>query len=95
MEVNSLLNVASITIRLLLSGTCMPAVQSTAAQQQGSPDSFPKRTPHDSGAIQPKGTEELQGNLQAALARTMTRSIALYFSRPVRLFRPTKGTQIV
>ncbi|KIY64884.1 hypothetical protein CYLTODRAFT_380285 [Cylindrobasidium torrendii FP15055 ss-10] len=30
------------------------------------------------------------GNLQAALARTATRSIALYFSRPVRLFRPSK-----
>ncbi|PFH50081.1 hypothetical protein AMATHDRAFT_4326 [Amanita thiersii Skay4041] len=30
------------------------------------------------------------GNLQAALARTVTRGIALYFSRPVRLFRPSK-----
>ncbi|KAK0502643.1 hypothetical protein EDD18DRAFT_1134283 [Armillaria luteobubalina] len=33
---------------------------------------------------------EPQGNLQAALARTATRSLALYFSRPVRLFRPAK-----
>ncbi|CCL99327.1 uncharacterized protein FIBRA_01345 [Fibroporia radiculosa] len=32
-----------------------------------------------------------QGNsLYAALARTATRSLALYFSRPVRLFRPSK-----
>ncbi|KAH7909254.1 hypothetical protein BJ138DRAFT_1155713 [Hygrophoropsis aurantiaca] len=35
--------------------------------------------------------QEQQGSsLQAALARTATRSIALYFSRPVRLFRPSK-----
>ncbi|KAG1748979.1 uncharacterized protein EDB91DRAFT_1235527 [Suillus paluster] len=34
---------------------------------------------------------EQQGNpLYAALARTTTRGVALYFSRPVRLFRPTK-----
>ncbi|KAJ6547060.1 hypothetical protein B0H19DRAFT_1163797 [Mycena capillaripes] len=31
-----------------------------------------------------------QGSLQAALARTATRALALYFSRPVRLFRPSK-----
>ncbi|KAF8636639.1 hypothetical protein AX17_003447 [Amanita inopinata Kibby_2008] len=30
------------------------------------------------------------GNIQAALARTLSRSITLYFSRPVRLFRPSK-----
>ncbi|KAF8797897.1 hypothetical protein BYT27DRAFT_7203583 [Phlegmacium glaucopus] len=29
-------------------------------------------------------------NIQAAIARTAARSIALYFSRPVRLFRPAK-----
>ncbi|PBK83727.1 hypothetical protein ARMGADRAFT_667164 [Armillaria gallica] len=34
--------------------------------------------------------KEPLGNLQAALARTATRSLALYFSRPVRLFRPSK-----
>lgn len=34
---------------------------------------------------------ESQANLKAALARTATRAIALYFSRPVRLFRPSKG----
>ncbi|KAG6832677.1 hypothetical protein H0H92_012249 [Tricholoma furcatifolium] len=34
--------------------------------------------------------KEQQGNLQAAVARTLTRSAALYFSRPVRLFRPSK-----
>lgn len=28
----------------------------------------------------------------AAAARTLSRSLALYFSRPVRLFRPAKGT---
>lgn len=27
----------------------------------------------------------------AAAARTLSRSLALYFSRPVRLFRPAKG----
>lgn len=31
-------------------------------------------------------------NLYAAVARSATRSIALYFSRPVRLFRPSKGS---
>lgn len=36
--------------------------------------------------------DESAGNsLYAALARTATRGIALYFSRPVRLFRPSKG----
>ncbi|KAL0947418.1 hypothetical protein HGRIS_013530 [Hohenbuehelia grisea] len=34
--------------------------------------------------------KERNNNLYAALARTATRSIALYFSRPVRLFRPSK-----
>jgi hypothetical protein len=35
--------------------------------------------------------EQSEGNsLYAALARTATRSMALYFSRPVRLFRPAK-----
>ncbi|KAF8163169.1 hypothetical protein B0H34DRAFT_311174 [Crassisporium funariophilum] len=29
-------------------------------------------------------------NIQAAIARTLTRSMALYFARPVRLFRPAK-----
>lgn len=38
------------------------------------------------------GGKDAQGNnLYAALARTMTRSAALYFSRPVRLFRPSKS----
>ncbi|KAJ7445704.1 hypothetical protein B0H11DRAFT_2203277, partial [Mycena galericulata] len=31
-----------------------------------------------------------QGSIQAAVARTLTRGAALYFSRPVRLFRPSK-----
>ncbi|KAF8831715.1 hypothetical protein F5879DRAFT_1009968 [Lentinula edodes] len=35
-------------------------------------------------------TRESQANLKAAVARTVTRGIALYFSRPVRLFRPSK-----
>ncbi|KAG7453011.1 uncharacterized protein BT62DRAFT_977494 [Guyanagaster necrorhizus] len=41
--------------------------------------------------------KEPHGNLQAALARTVTRGMALYFSRPVRLFRPSKvsGWQIL
>ncbi|KIJ69582.1 hypothetical protein HYDPIDRAFT_36617 [Hydnomerulius pinastri MD-312] len=35
--------------------------------------------------------QDQQGNsLYAALARTTTRAVALYFSRPVRLFRPSK-----
>ncbi|KXN90543.1 hypothetical protein AN958_04215, partial [Leucoagaricus sp. SymC.cos] len=33
---------------------------------------------------------EQNPSLQAAVARTLTRSMALYFSRPVRLFRPSK-----
>ena len=32
-------------------------------------------------------------SIQAAIARTAARSMALYFSRPVRLFRPAKGDQ--
>jgi hypothetical protein len=37
-------------------------------------------------------TKENQGSsLYAALAQTATRAIALYFSRPARLFRPAKG----
>ena len=38
----------------------------------------------------PKGNSE-QGNIEAAIARTVSRSLALYFARPVRLFRPAKG----
>jgi hypothetical protein len=30
------------------------------------------------------------GSLYTALAQTTTRTLALYFSRPVRLFRPSK-----
>lgn len=38
------------------------------------------------------GGKDAQGNnLYAAVARTITRSAALYFSRPVRLFRPSKS----
>ena len=36
-------------------------------------------------------TNDTYASLQAALARTATRTFALYFSRPVRLFRPSKG----
>uniref|UniRef100_D8PVU4 Mitochondrial carrier protein n=1 Tax=Schizophyllum commune (strain H4-8 / FGSC 9210) TaxID=578458 RepID=D8PVU4_SCHCM len=35
-------------------------------------------------------TKDTYASLQAALARTATRTFALYFSRPVRLFRPSK-----
>ncbi|KAF8969928.1 hypothetical protein BDZ97DRAFT_1793425 [Flammula alnicola] len=35
------------------------------------------------------GTSQ-NGNVQAAIARTATRSMALFFARPVRLFRPAK-----
>ncbi|KAI4517627.1 hypothetical protein K523DRAFT_308902 [Schizophyllum commune Tattone D] len=34
--------------------------------------------------------KDTYASLQAALARTATRTFALYFSRPVRLFRPSK-----
>ncbi|TFK42719.1 hypothetical protein BDQ12DRAFT_709976 [Crucibulum laeve] len=37
-----------------------------------------------------KSDTEYEGGVQAAIARTATRSLALYFSRPVRLFRPSK-----
>ncbi|KAG1790964.1 uncharacterized protein HD556DRAFT_674219 [Suillus plorans] len=41
--------------------------------------------------LQDNASKEQQGNsLYAALARTATRGVALYFSRPVRLFRPAK-----
>ncbi|KIM87543.1 hypothetical protein PILCRDRAFT_95783 [Piloderma croceum F 1598] len=44
-----------------------------------------------STAVFEHGSQEQPGNsLYAALARTATRSVALYFSRPVRLFRPAK-----
>lgn len=36
-------------------------------------------------------TQEQTNPYYAAIARTFTRSLALYFSRPVRLFRPSKG----
>lgn len=39
--------------------------------------------------------QEQANSLYAALARTATRSLALYFSRPVRLFRPAKGTSVL
>lgn len=35
--------------------------------------------------------ESPQGSVHAAIARTATRSLALFFARPVRLFRPSKG----
>lgn len=37
------------------------------------------------------GLSETVSNLNAACARTLSRGLALYFSRPVRLFRPAKG----
>ncbi|KAH8117295.1 mitochondrial carrier domain-containing protein [Phellopilus nigrolimitatus] len=40
--------------------------------------------------IDSDGQAEQGNSLYAALARTLTRSVALYFSRPVRLFRPSK-----
>jgi hypothetical protein len=38
-----------------------------------------------------QGDTPQQGNIEAAIARTVSRSLALYFARPVRLFRPAKG----
>jgi hypothetical protein len=35
--------------------------------------------------------QEQANSFYAALARTAARGAALYFSRPVRLFRPSKG----
>ncbi|KAI0332103.1 hypothetical protein GY45DRAFT_1321403 [Cubamyces sp. BRFM 1775] len=44
-----------------------------------------------SGNVEDGAQQQQQTNsFYAALARTATRSIALYFSRPVRLFRPSK-----
>lgn len=49
-----------------------------------------------SGNAEDGAQQQQQTNsFYAALARTATRSIALYFSRPVRLFRPSKGASIV
>ncbi|KAJ3728709.1 hypothetical protein C8R42DRAFT_272660 [Lentinula raphanica] len=47
-------------------------------------------TTHKRDITEGSETHESQANLQAAVARTVTRGIALYFSRPVRLFRPSK-----
>lgn len=44
-----------------------------------------------SEALEDGGKDAQGNNLYAALARTITRSAALYFSRPVRLFRPSKS----
>ena len=41
------------------------------------------------------GQADHGNSLYAALARTLTRSAALYFSRPVRLFRPVKGAEVI
>ncbi|KAH9934686.1 uncharacterized protein B0H18DRAFT_977706 [Fomitopsis serialis] len=41
-------------------------------------------------SISQDGLQEQANSFYAALARTATRSLALYFSRPVRLFRPAK-----
>jgi len=41
-----------------------------------------------------QGGTAQQGNIEAAIARTASRSLALYFARPVRLFRPAKGAHV-
>ncbi|KAH0830451.1 hypothetical protein J3R83DRAFT_1848, partial [Lanmaoa asiatica] len=46
---------------------------------------------HDEVAVLPSSEDQRGNPLYAAVARTTTRAIALYFSRPVRLFRPSKG----
>ena len=53
----------------------------------------PRRyTPCMSASPTASDDSEQQGSsLYAAVARSATRGIALYFSRPVRLFRPSKG----
>lgn len=45
---------------------------------------------------QPIGStvRENTNGLMAAIARSLARGAAVYFSRPVRLFRPTKGMAI-
>jgi len=45
----------------------------------------------DEAIVPPFGQDHRGSSLYAALARTTTRAITLYFSRPVRLFRPSKG----
>lgn len=42
-----------------------------------------------------KETLENKNGIAAALARALTRSVAIYFSRPVRLFRPAKGKHTI
>jgi hypothetical protein len=39
--------------------------------------------------------QQKSGSLYTALAHTGTRTLALYFSRPVRLFRPSKRGHLV
>ncbi|KAF7353615.1 hypothetical protein MVEN_01045900 [Mycena venus] len=46
--------------------------------------------PKDASSASSEASSDSQGSFQAAVARTATRVLALYFSRPVRLFRPSK-----
>lgn len=48
--------------------------------------------PHEPSLLSTEGLSESVNNFNAACARTLTRGLALYFSRPVRLFRPAKVT---
>lgn len=79
------------------------SIQSSSGQ---SPDSSSSSSPgssssSNSGSISQGGStstikEKLENNngIAAALARSLTRGVAIYFSRPVRLFRPSKGMHI-
>ena len=46
---------------------------------------------HHIASIIENTAESPQGSVHAAIARTATRGLALFFARPVRLFRPSKG----
>lgn len=59
---------------------------------QVSPPEDSQTQPDGSFLFTTEGLSESVNNFNAACARTLTRGLALYFSRPVRLFRPAKVT---
>jgi cellulose 1,4-beta-cellobiosidase len=67
---------------------------SNASSSSGSSSNATSGIPSQiQNASQSSIKEKLENNngIAAALARSLTRGVAIYFSRPVRLFRPSKG----
>lgn len=60
-------------------------VASPARSDNVKPSAAPSKSKDNSTA------KESSNGVAAAVARALTRGVAVYFSRPVRLFRPSKG----